>query len=73
MARSEKRQLTTIVALRLAPEEKRSLEQVAAEMGMTVSKLLRASLQDHLMTDGGTAATSRAAKPTPLIAVLIQV
>jgi predicted HicB family RNase H-like nuclease len=50
--RSEQRQRTTLVALRLLPEEHQVLVEAAQARGISLSELLRASAMQAVADDG---------------------
>ena len=45
---TERRRMTEMVAVRLAPEEKTSLEEAAARMGVSIPRLVRESITSHI-------------------------
>lgn len=45
---SERRRLTEMVAVRLAPAEKKVLEEAAARMGISIVRLVRESIIGHI-------------------------
>lgn len=49
--RSEQRQRTALVALRLLPEERAQLEEAARERGISLSELLRVSAMEAIAVD----------------------
>ena len=53
---TERRRMTEMVAVRLAPTEKKSLEETAARMGVSIARLVResiiASIGQHVLAIG---------------------
>ena len=45
---TERRRMTEMVAVRLAPAEKKSLEEAAARMGVSIARLVRESINVHI-------------------------
>ncbi|BBY72646.1 MULTISPECIES: hypothetical protein [Mycobacterium] len=45
---SERRRLTETVVVRLAPAEKKILEEAAARMGISIVRLVRESINGHM-------------------------
>lgn len=45
---SERRRLTETVVVRLAPAEKKILEEAAARMGISIVRLVRESISGHM-------------------------
>lgn len=49
---TERRRMTEMVAVRLAPAEKKSLEEAAARMGVSIGRLVRESINVHIRAIG---------------------
>lgn len=47
--------MATTITFRLTDEEKRELEKIADEMGMTVSQVIRIAIKDYIKNEEKTA------------------